>query len=172
MENTEVQDINEQQEQDKYAATALVLKEKVAALVVCDKETALLAQSIEETAKDNVKMLTEHMEPVISEAHARHKKLTETRKRLTEPFEAVAKEARQKRLAWDAEEVKGAREVWSCIITDQKKLFKALPTSPFMPDLTEDELEKLCTVLKLKKHAASLKNNFKLAGVKVISKVV
>ena len=72
----------------------------------------------------------------------------------------------------EAPKVKGAKELWSANITDCKAMFKALPDSPFMPDLGSDELAKLATLLKLTKHAVSLKTNFKLAGVTVSSKTV
>ncbi len=68
--------------------------------------------------------------------------------------------------------VKGAREIWGVEIVDCKALLKALPDSPFMPDLTQDELGKLATVLKLSKHAVSLKSNFKLAGIRVTNRTV
>ena len=223
--------MNENEDVTNYEQTALILKEKSDALIVSDAKSAQIAESIEMTAKDNAKMLTEHMEPAIKEAHARHKTLTTLRDRLVTPFKVVADSARQKRIAWtqdeqrkaqeamrkaeqearkaaeeallaeaaacekagdkeqataileapvapvfvpviEAPKVKGARELWSCDIVDAKALLRALPDSPFMPDLTADELGKLATLLKLSKHAVSLKSNFRLAGVRTYSKVV
>ena len=214
-----------------YEETALVLKEKVDSLAVVDQDSANIAESIEKTAKDNYKRLWEHMDTTIKEAHTRHKKLTETRKRLCDPFDEIARNARRKRIDWTQEEqrkaqvamrkaedearkqaeeeriteaeqlekqglkeeasavldapvapvfvpqveapsVKGARTKWGMNIVDVNALFKALPDSPFMPDLTSAELEKLATLLKLTRHATSLKSNFKLAGIEVYNEVI
>ena len=56
--------------------------------------------------------------------------------------------------------VKGAREIWSAEITDPKAMFQAFGSGKAtMPELTEDQLSQLCTVLKLHDLARALKSN-------------
>ena len=70
--------------------------------------------------------------------------------------------------------VKGAREQWSAEITDARAMFEAWGTGKAaMPDLSQDQLDKLCTVLRLHDLARGLKANLEsmvpgLRGVKRI----
>jgi len=102
--------MSEEQALGKYEEMALVLKAKADALTVTDIDSANVATSIEKTAKDNVKMLNEHMDEQIKDAHAKHKKLTVLRDRLTSPFKAISQDARRKYNAWAEEEQRKAEE--------------------------------------------------------------
>jgi len=104
--NEENEELVNETEQEQHA---LVLKQQVGALVVCDKESFARMESIEKTAKDNIKALKTHLDVAIKEAHAKHKKLTSLLNRITAPFATVAQDARSKCSEWARKERERAK---------------------------------------------------------------
>jgi len=78
---------------DKVIETAVVLQEQVGALTVVDDMSFRKMESMAVTARDNVKALKLHMDGPITDANAKHKKLTALRSKLCQPHEAIARDA-------------------------------------------------------------------------------
>jgi len=73
----------------------------------------------------------------------------------------------------DVPKVKGMRAVWSARILDVQVLFGAYAQGREpIPELSPDDLDRLCTILKLHKLAMAMKSSMKIPGVKVESRWV
>jgi len=73
----------------------------------------------------------------------------------------------------EAPKVAGSRKVYSAKIVDIKALFKGyVDGSTAIPELSEDDLKKLSSILKLNSLAKALKSSLDIPGVEVKVKVV
>jgi hypothetical protein len=89
MSENETTGINEKQYEEK----ALALRTKATSVIpVQNQESLNAAASVLREAQGNIKAIKSHMKLVIEEAHRRHKKLTATRKKMCDPFEAVQRD--------------------------------------------------------------------------------
>ena len=89
---------------EKYEQQALTLRHKVDSIEVVDNDSFVAVGSIEQTARDNQRLIKEHLNPQITEAHSKHRKLTQLRNRLILPFEDLYTACRHKRIAYQREQ--------------------------------------------------------------------
>ena len=89
---------------------ALQLRGSVDKLVISNQESLVAGKSYLDAANGCMKMIAEHMDGQIKEAHAKHKKLTTLRTRLLAPYQAVEQTLKGKIGTYVAEERKKAIE--------------------------------------------------------------
>ena len=94
-----------------YDTQALALRKQLSAIspITSDAELQIVG-SVFKDAAGNIKVLEAHMKPQIDEAHARHKKLTTLRNKLTAPFHAIKDDADKKLSAYRREQERIAAE--------------------------------------------------------------
>lgn len=119
-------------------SVAIELRRQVSSIEVRCEDTFLAMQSVGETAKESAKKIAAHMKPQIDDAHAKHMKLTQTRARLLEPFEQIAKDARAKCIKYSQEvERKQEEEADRIALEAAERAEKA-----GLPEIAEKLLEK------------------------------
>jgi len=160
--------------EEQHNDVAVTLRQEVDSLDVTDRQSFLAVQAVGLTAKEAAKAMENHMRPQISDANAKHKKLTRKLRELNAPLLDVAKDAKAKCIAWsekqdgdDKPKVEGARKVWKAEIVDMVAMFKAFGDDPkLIPYKPTLDLAKLATALQLGDWARSNKERAAIPGVK------
>jgi hypothetical protein len=94
----------------EFETKAIELRQKYDELVITDDDSFTAMGSYEKNAKDAITLIKNHMKSSIEEAHQKHKKLVTIQKKLIEPFDEIRSGARSKRLEYQQEQERIARE--------------------------------------------------------------
>ena len=95
----------------QYDSQALALREQIAAIAPITSDAELqIVGSVFKDATANIKNLEEHMDGPIKDAHAKHKRLTELRNKLTAPFKQIKADADSKLTTYRREQQAKAAE--------------------------------------------------------------
>jgi len=90
--------------------TALQLKSQYDGLVVADDESRDAMLAFHKSSAEAIKEISEHIDPAIKRANAKHKKLTGLKKNWLAPFEEIKKGSKSQVGAYDQEQQRIAQE--------------------------------------------------------------